>query len=78
MRVDGKSKFAQGWTRIPPFAAHVAIAVPDIQEAKAELERIVSMMELHQDGYDPQSPARLRHASSGSLANFGRGRLPHG
>lgn len=39
MGVDGASKFAQGPDK-DPSRPHVALAVPDIQEAKAELERM--------------------------------------
>ena len=39
MGVDGQSKFAQGPDK-DPSRPHVALAVPDIQEAKAELERM--------------------------------------
>jgi catechol 2,3-dioxygenase-like lactoylglutathione lyase family enzyme len=39
MGVDGESKFAQGPNK-DPSRPHVALAVADIQEAKAELERM--------------------------------------
>jgi catechol 2,3-dioxygenase-like lactoylglutathione lyase family enzyme len=39
MGVDGASKFAQGPDK-DPSRPHVALAVADIQEAKAELERM--------------------------------------
>ena len=39
MGVDGQSKFAQGPDK-DPSTAHVALAVPDIQEAKRELDRL--------------------------------------
>ena len=39
MGVDGQSKFAEGPGRDPSHP-HVALAVPDIQEAKRELERL--------------------------------------
>ena len=39
MGVEGASKFAQGPDK-DPSRPHVALAVPDIQEAKAELERM--------------------------------------
>ena len=39
MGVDGASKFAQGPDK-DPSRPHVALAVPDIQEAKAELTRM--------------------------------------
>ena len=40
MGVDGMSKFAQGSPERDPSRPHVALAVPDIQEAKKELERM--------------------------------------
>ena len=39
MGVEGQSKFAQGPDK-DPSRPHVALAVPDIQEAKEELERM--------------------------------------
>jgi len=39
MGVEGASKFAQGPDK-DPSRPHVALAVPDIQEAKTELERM--------------------------------------
>jgi catechol 2,3-dioxygenase-like lactoylglutathione lyase family enzyme len=39
MGVDGQSKFAQGPDK-DPSRPHVALAVADIQEAKAELDRM--------------------------------------
>jgi catechol 2,3-dioxygenase-like lactoylglutathione lyase family enzyme len=39
MGVEGQSKFAQGPDK-DPSRPHVALAVPDIQEAKVELERM--------------------------------------
>ena len=39
MGVDGTSKFAQGPDK-DPSRPHVALAVPDIQEAKKELDRM--------------------------------------
>ena len=39
MGVDGQSKFAQGPDR-DPSRPHVALAVPDIQEARRELDRL--------------------------------------
>jgi catechol 2,3-dioxygenase-like lactoylglutathione lyase family enzyme len=39
MGVDGMSKFAEGPDR-DPSRPHVALAVPDIQEAKRELDRL--------------------------------------
>ena len=40
MGVDGMSKFAQGSPERDPSNPHVALAVPDIQEAKRELDRL--------------------------------------
>ena len=40
MGVDGMSKFAQGSPDRDPSSPHVALAVPDIQEAKRELDRL--------------------------------------
>lgn len=39
MGVNGQSKFAQGPDK-DPASPHVALAVPDIQEAKRELDRL--------------------------------------
>lgn len=39
MGVDGQSQFAQGPGRDPSLP-HVALAVPDIQEARRELDRL--------------------------------------
>jgi len=39
MGVDGQSKFAQGPDR-DPSRPHVALAVPDVQEARRELDRL--------------------------------------
>src|SRR6266545_6514326 len=39
MGVDGQSKFARGPEK-DPASPHVALAVPDIQEAKRELDRL--------------------------------------
>jgi len=40
MGVEGMSKFAQGSPERDPSTPHVALAVPDIQEAKKELDRM--------------------------------------
>ena len=39
MGVDGQSRFAQGPDK-DPSRPHVALAVPDIQEARRELDRL--------------------------------------
>jgi catechol 2,3-dioxygenase-like lactoylglutathione lyase family enzyme len=64
MGVDGQSRFAEGPGKDPSHP-HVALAAPDIQEARKELERLVvgpesqqifmhdpfgNMIELHQVG----------------------------
>jgi catechol 2,3-dioxygenase-like lactoylglutathione lyase family enzyme len=40
MGVEGMSKFAQGSPEKDPSRPHVALAVPDIREAKKELDRL--------------------------------------
>src|SRR5919109_283163 len=40
MGVEGMSKFAQGSPKRDPSTPHVALAVPDIQEARKELDSL--------------------------------------
>ncbi|MBI1848363.1 MAG: VOC family protein [Candidatus Rokubacteria bacterium] len=40
MGVEGLSRFAQGSPERDPSSPHVALAVPDVQEAKTELDRL--------------------------------------
>jgi catechol 2,3-dioxygenase-like lactoylglutathione lyase family enzyme len=55
MGVDGMSKFAQGTPERDPSRPHVALAVPDIQEAKVELERMGVEFWVTQGVVGPQS-----------------------
>jgi catechol 2,3-dioxygenase-like lactoylglutathione lyase family enzyme len=54
MGVDGQSKFAQGPDR-DPSRPHVALAVPDIQEARRELDRLGVDYWLTEGVVGPQS-----------------------
>ena len=62
MGVDGQSKFAQGPDK-DPSRPHVALAVPDIQEAKAELDRMERLAD---------DPLKARMLATGRLAMSGR------
>jgi catechol 2,3-dioxygenase-like lactoylglutathione lyase family enzyme len=54
MGVDGQSKFAQGPDR-DPSRPHVALAVPDVQEARRELDRLGVDYWLTEGVVGPQS-----------------------
>ena len=54
MGVDGQSKFAQGPDR-DPSRPHVALAVPDIQETRRELDRLGVDYWLTEGVVGPQS-----------------------
>jgi catechol 2,3-dioxygenase-like lactoylglutathione lyase family enzyme len=55
MGVEGLSRFAQGSPERDPSSPHVALAVPDIQEAKKELDRLGVTYWFTQGIVGPQS-----------------------
>lgn len=66
MGVDGQSKFAEGPGR-DPSAPHVALAVPDIQEAKAELERLGVSFWVTRGAVSPASQQIFLHDPFGNM-----------
>jgi catechol 2,3-dioxygenase-like lactoylglutathione lyase family enzyme len=66
MGVDGQSKFAQGPGRDPSYP-HVALAVPDIQEAKAELERLGVSFWVTRGAVGPASQQIFLHDPFGNM-----------
>ena len=66
MGVDGQSKFAEGPGKDPSHP-HVALAVPDIQEAKAELERMGVSFWVTRGVVGPESQQIFMHDPFGNM-----------
>ena len=66
MGVDGQSKFAEGPGRDPSHP-HVALAVADIQEAKAELERMGVDFWVTRGVVGPESQQIFMHDPFGNM-----------
>ena len=66
MGVDGQSKFAQGDGRDPSHP-HVALAVPDIQEARRELDRMGVAYFFTQGIVGPESQQIFLHDPFGNM-----------
>lgn len=66
MGVEGMSKFAQGPDK-DPASPHVALAVPDIQEAKKELDRLGVDCWFTRGIVGPQSEQIFMHDPFGNM-----------
>jgi catechol 2,3-dioxygenase-like lactoylglutathione lyase family enzyme len=66
MGVDGQSKFADGPGRDPSHP-HVALAVPDIQEARKELERLGVDFWVTRGVVGPESQQIFMHDPFGNM-----------
>jgi len=66
MGVDGQSKFADGPGRDPSHP-HVALAVPDIQAAKTELERLGVDFWVTRGVVGPESQQIFMHDPAGNM-----------
>ncbi len=66
MGVDGQSKFADGPGRDPSHP-HVALAVPDIQDAKTELERLGVDFWVTRGVVGPESQQIFMHDPAGNM-----------
>jgi catechol 2,3-dioxygenase-like lactoylglutathione lyase family enzyme len=66
MGVQGQSKFAQGPGK-DPSAPHVALAVPDIQEARRELDRLGVSYWFTEGIVGPQSQQIFLHDPFGNM-----------
>jgi len=66
MGVDGLSKFAEGPGKDPSHP-HVALAVPDIQEAKQELERLGTSFWVTRGVVGPESQQIFMHDPFGNM-----------
>jgi catechol 2,3-dioxygenase-like lactoylglutathione lyase family enzyme len=66
MGVDGQSKFAEGPGR-DPSRPHVALAVPDIQEARRELERLGVDFWVSRGVVGPESQQVFLHDPFGNM-----------
>ena len=66
MGVDGQSKFADGPGRDPSHP-HVALAVPDIQDAKKELERMGVDFWVSRGVVGPESQQIFMHDPFGNM-----------
>jgi catechol 2,3-dioxygenase-like lactoylglutathione lyase family enzyme len=66
MGVDGQSKFAEGPGKDPSHP-HVALAVPDIQEAKKELERLGTSFWVTRGVVGPESQQIFMHDPFGNM-----------
>ena len=66
MGVDGQSKFAQGPGQ-DPASPHVALAVPDIQEARRELDRMGVPYFFTQGIVGPESQQIFLHDPFGNM-----------
>ena len=66
MGVDGQSKFAQGPGK-DPASPHVALAVPDIQEARRELDRMGVAYFFTEGIVGPQSQQIFLHDPFGNM-----------
>ncbi|MBI4636150.1 MAG: VOC family protein [Candidatus Rokubacteria bacterium] len=66
MGVDGQSKFAQGPGQ-DPASPHVALAVPDIQETKKELDRLGVEYWVSRGVVGPESQQIFMHDPFGNM-----------
>ena len=66
MGVDGQSKFAEGPGK-DPASTHVALAVPDIQEARKELERLGVEFWVSRGVVGPESQQIFMHDPFGNM-----------
>jgi catechol 2,3-dioxygenase-like lactoylglutathione lyase family enzyme len=66
MGVNGQSKFAQGPGK-DPASPHVALAVPDIQEARRELDRLRVEYWVSEGIVGPQSQQIFMHDPAGNM-----------
>ena len=66
MGVNGQSKFAEGPGK-DPSQPHVALAVPDIQEAKQELERLGASFWVTRGVVGPESQQIFMHDPFGNM-----------
>jgi len=66
MGVDGQSRFAQGPGK-DPSSPHVALAVPDIQEARRELDRMGVAYFFTQGIVGPESQQIFLHDPFGNM-----------
>jgi catechol 2,3-dioxygenase-like lactoylglutathione lyase family enzyme len=66
MAVDGQSRFAEGPGRDPSHS-HVALAVPDIQEARKELERMGVDFWIARSVVGPESQQIFMHDPFGNM-----------
>jgi catechol 2,3-dioxygenase-like lactoylglutathione lyase family enzyme len=66
MGVDGQSKFAEGPGK-DPASTHVALAVPDIQEARVELERLGVDFWVTRGVVGPESQQIFLHDPFGNM-----------
>jgi catechol 2,3-dioxygenase-like lactoylglutathione lyase family enzyme len=66
MGVDGQSKFAEGPGK-DPASTHVALAVPDIQEARRELERLGVAFWVSRGVVGPASQQIFMHDPFGNM-----------
>ena len=66
MGVNGQSKFAQGPGK-DPASPHVALAVPDIQDARRELDRLGVSYWVSEGIVGPQSQQIFMHDPAGNM-----------
>src|SRR5713226_9366104 len=66
MGVDGQSRFAEGPGKDPSHP-HVALAVPDIQEAKKELENLGTSFWVTRGVVGPESQQIFMHDPFGNM-----------
>src|SRR3989442_10021364 len=81
MGVNGQSKFAQGPGKDPSLP-HVALAVPDIQEARKELDRLGASYWVSEGVVGPRSQQIFLHDPAGNMielheAGSCRGKATH-
>src|SRR5256885_7413979 len=73
MGVNGQSKFAQGPGKDPSLP-HVALAVPDIQEARKELDRLGASYWVSEGVVGPRSQQIFLHDPAGDMTRAPRAR----
>jgi len=66
MGVNGQSKFAQGPGK-DPASPHVALAVPDVQDARRELDRLGVSYWVSEGIVGPQSQQIFMHDPAGNM-----------
>jgi catechol 2,3-dioxygenase-like lactoylglutathione lyase family enzyme len=66
MGVNGASKFAEGPGK-DPSSPHVALAVPDIQEARNELDRLGVSYWVTRNVVGPESQQIFLHDPAGNM-----------